>query len=112
MGVGDCIGMPIGHLVAGGIGSIRTSGDLIGRMQLQKKMRLPEAKDYVAKKLGVSSIELCDEFTMRKLREKLDIGVITGLPGAAKGLEAKVRIAELLGIKINCVERLEKLSKV
>jgi hypothetical protein len=28
------------------------------------------------------------------------------VPGVAKGLEAKTRIADLLDIKINCVERL------
>ena len=30
------------------------------------------------------------------------------MPGVAKGLEAKTRIAELLDIKINCVERLRR----
>ena len=45
---------------------------------------------------------------MRRLREELDIGVITAVPGAAKGLEAKARIAELLGVKINCVELMKR----
>jgi dimethylamine--corrinoid protein Co-methyltransferase len=45
---------------------------------------------------------------MRRRREELDIGVITAVPGAAKGLEAKARIADLLGVRINCVERLKK----
>jgi hypothetical protein len=30
------------------------------------------------------------------------------VPGAAKGLEAKARIAELLDIKINCVELMKQ----
>jgi hypothetical protein len=30
------------------------------------------------------------------------------VPGIAKGLEAKARIAELLDIRINCVERLKQ----
>jgi dimethylamine--corrinoid protein Co-methyltransferase len=44
---------------------------------------------------------------MRTVREELDIGVVTGVPGLAKGLEAKARIAEVLDIKINSVERLK-----
>ncbi len=34
--------------------------------------------------------------------------MITAVPGAAKGLEAKARIAELLGIRINCVELMKR----
>ena len=44
---------------------------------------------------------------MRTLREELDIGVVTAVPGVAKGLAAKARIAELLDIEINCVEKLK-----
>ena len=75
-------------------------------MQLTKKMRLDEAKQYVADKLGVSVMDLCDSTVMRRLREELDIGVITAVAGAAKGLEAKARIADLLDVRVNCVERL------
>ena len=45
---------------------------------------------------------------MRLLREELDIGTVTGVPGVAKGMAAKVRIAELLDIKINSVEQFKK----
>jgi dimethylamine--corrinoid protein Co-methyltransferase len=45
---------------------------------------------------------------MRNLREELDIGTITGVPGVAKGIAAKVKIAELLDIKINSVEQFKK----
>ena len=89
------------------MGGIRTAGDLVARMQLAKKMRLDEAKQYVAGKLGVSVMDLCDSTVMRRLREELDIGVITAVAGAAKGLEAKARIADLLDVRINCVERLK-----
>ena len=34
--------------------------------------------------------------------------MITTVAGAAKGLEAKARIAGLLDIKISCVERLKR----
>ena len=95
------------HALASSMGGIRTAGDLVARMQLSKKMRLTEAKEYVAGKLGISVMDLCDSTVMRRLREELDIGVITAVAGAAKGLEAKARIADLLGVRINCVERLK-----
>jgi dimethylamine--corrinoid protein Co-methyltransferase len=100
--------MSISHALASSMGGIRTTGDLVARMQLTGKMRLPEAKRYVAEKLGVSVRDLTDSTLMRTLREELDIGVITSVPGAAKGLEAKARIAELLDIKINCVELMKQ----
>ena len=104
MGTGDPYGMSVSHALASGMGGIRTTGDLVARMQL-RKMRLPEAKKYVADKLGVSVFDLTDSTVMRRLREELDIGVITAVPGCAKGIQAKVRIAELLDIPINCVNR-------
>jgi len=99
--------MSVGHALASSMGGIRTTGDLVARMQLARKMRLGEAKAYVADRLGVSVFDLADSTVMRDLREELDIGVITAVPGTAKGLEAKARIAELLDIRINCVERLK-----
>jgi dimethylamine--corrinoid protein Co-methyltransferase len=88
------------------MGGVKTAGDLVARMQLNK-MRLAEAKVYVAEKLGVSVFDLSDSTIMRTVREELDIGVVTAVPGIAKGLEAKARIAELLDIRINSVERLK-----
>ena len=107
MGTGDPNGMGMAHALASSIGGIKTAGDLVARMQL-KKMRLKEAKAYVADRLGVSLIDLSDSTLMRTLREELDIGTVTAVPGVAKGLEAKARIAELLDIRINCVERLKR----
>jgi len=103
--------MPIAHEIAGGMGGLRTAGDLVARMEMLK-YRLDEGKNYVAKKLGTSTMDLRDEFTMRKLREKLGIGTITGVPMIGRGIEAKVKIAEVLGIRINSVERLKDLMKV
>jgi dimethylamine--corrinoid protein Co-methyltransferase len=97
--------MSVSHALASGMGGIRTAGDLVARMQL-RKMRLREAKEYVAGKLKVSVFDLADSTVMRELREELDIGVITAVPGCAKGLEAKARIAELLDVEINSVRRL------
>jgi dimethylamine---corrinoid protein Co-methyltransferase len=98
--------MSISHALASGMGGIRTTGDLVARMQLRKKMRLPQAKEYVAGKLGIGVMDLADSTVMRVLREELGIGVITAVPGAPKGIEAKVRIADLLGVEIPCLKRL------
>jgi dimethylamine--corrinoid protein Co-methyltransferase len=74
-------------------------------------MRINEAKAYVAKKLKVSPADLSDVHVMREVREELDIGIITSVPGCAKGIEAKARIAELLDIEINSVTRLKNKVK-
>lgn len=108
MGTGDPNGMGMAHALASSMGGIKTAGDLVARMQLSRKMRLPEAKQYVADRLGVSVFDLSDSTLMRTLREELDIGVVTAVPGLAKGLEAKARIADLLEIRINSVERMKR----
>lgn len=76
-------------------------------MQMTRRMRIKDAKAYVADKLKVSPADLSNEHVMREVREELDIGVITSVPGCAKGIEAKARIANLLGIEIACVKRLK-----
>jgi len=100
--------MPIAHIMAAGMGGIRTSGDLVAWMQMTKKMKLPEAKKYVAQKLGVSIPDLTDEDVMFPLREKLGIGIVTAKAGDPKGIMAKARIADLLGIEINSVNLFKK----
>jgi len=97
--------MHMAHLLASSMGGIRAAGDLVARMQLSKKMRITEAKQYVADKLHVTPFDLSDPTMMRGLREELDIGTITGVPGIAKGLAAKARISQLLDIPINSVEQ-------
>ncbi len=96
--------MHIAHIVASGMGGIRTSGDLVAWMQMTRKMKITEAKHYVAGKLGVDVMDLTNEELMRELREDLGIGVITSIAGGPKGMRAKLKIAELLDIKINTVE--------
>jgi dimethylamine--corrinoid protein Co-methyltransferase len=100
--------MHMAHLLASSMGGIRAAGDLVARMQLGKKMRIDEAKRYVADKLHVSPLDLSDPTTMRLLREELDIGIVTGVPGVAKGLAAKANISRLLDIEINSVEQFKK----
>lgn len=85
------------------MGGIRTAGDLVAWMQISRRMKLNEAKKYVAKKLGVDVLDLTNEEVMRRLREDLGIGVITSVAGSPKGIRAKIKIAELLEIPINSV---------
>ena len=86
------------------MGGIRTSGDLVAWMQLIKKMKITEAKKYVAQKLGIQLLDLTNEEVMRQLREDLGIGTTTSVAGSPKGIRAKRRVAELLDIPINSVE--------
>jgi dimethylamine--corrinoid protein Co-methyltransferase len=103
--------MPIAHIMAAGMGGIRTSGDLVAWMQMTKKMKLPEAKKYVAEKLGVSILDLTDEDVMYPLREELGIGVVTAKAAGPKGMMAKIKIANLLGIEINSVNLFHKMME-
>ena len=77
--------MAVPHYMASGMGGIRSAGDLVARMEYDKSMKVDKAKEYVAKKLG--------------------IGVITAVPGAPRGIAAKMNIEKLLGIKINSCEK-------
>ena len=54
MGVGDPFGMTTAHVMAAGMCGIRTAGDLVAWMQLTRRMKIDEAKEYVAGKLGIS----------------------------------------------------------
>lgn len=80
------------------------------RVQLTSGMKIDQAKKYIADKLGVTAIELADCSVMREIRQDLDIGYPMPDPGSAKGIAAKMRIADLLGIKINSVEHFKKRS--
>jgi hypothetical protein len=100
--------MPIAHIMAAGMGGMRTAGDLVAWMQMTRRMKLAEAKKYVAKKLGIPVIDLTNEEVMFSLREELGIGLVTAKAGGPKGLLAKSRIADLLGIEINSVNLMKK----
>jgi hypothetical protein len=105
--------MAVVHGQAAGLGGIRTAGDLVARMQMTRKMRLNEAKKYVADKLGVSLSELTDEVTMREKREALKIGTVyPGYGAEARGIESKINIARLLDININCVNKFARKTGV
>jgi len=86
------------------MGGIRTSGDLVAWMQITRRMKIHEAKAYVAKKLKIDLLDLTDEEVMRAIREDLGIGIVTSVAGSPKGIRAKMKIADLLGISIRSVE--------
>ncbi len=99
--------MAISHAIASGMGGMRAAGDLVARMQMTRGMKINQAKAYVADKLCVSVSDLSDPVVMTEVREDLEIGSLSPLPGCAKGIEAKIRMAQILDIDINCVRRLE-----
>lgn len=91
------------------MGGIRTAGDLVLRMQMTHKMRIDEAKKYVADKLGVTVEQLCDAVFMTELRDDLGFGIQEPyVTDSNVGMEAKFRISEKLGIKINSVEKFKE----
>ncbi len=97
--------MVISHALASGMGGVRAAGDLVARMQMTRNMRLDDAKEYVADRLGVDVLELTDPVVMDEVREELGIGRVQPSAGDPKGMEAKHNISELLDIDINSVEK-------
>ena len=98
------MGMAIAHIMASCMGGIRTAGDLVAWMQMTRKMNINAAKAYVAEKLGIEVFDLTNEEVMRELRKDLGLGTVTSIAGGPKGIRAKMKIAELLDIKIRSVE--------
>ncbi len=92
------------HIMASCMGGIRTAGDLVAWMQMTRKMKINDAKAYVAGKLGIERIDLTNEEVMREVREHLGLGTVTSIAGSPKGIRAKKNIADMLGIKIRSVE--------
>jgi dimethylamine---corrinoid protein Co-methyltransferase len=96
------------HALASGMGGMRTAGDLVARMQMTRGMRLPQAKQYVADRLGCSVSDLSDTIAMHDLRRDLGLGRMQvqdlTYPDHAGNIEAKFHIAKVLGIPINAVE--------
>jgi hypothetical protein len=100
--------MHVAHAIASGMGGMRTAGDLVARMQMSRGMRIDEAKKYVADKVGISVADVSDPVVMSEIREDLDLGRVNETPGVAKGIDAKFRVSDVLGIEINCVNRFKK----
>ena len=94
------------------MGGMRTAGDLVARMQMTRRMRIKEAKQYVADKLGCTPRDLSDPVAMEQIRIEKGLGTLPFTsavrPGDAGMIEAKVNIARVLDIPINCVERFKE----
>jgi dimethylamine--corrinoid protein Co-methyltransferase len=93
---------------------LRAAGDLVARMQMTRGLRLPEAKRVVAERLGVGVADLSDCVAMQEVRGELGLGRIIDseapFPRAATAMEAKMNIADLLDLPINCVDRFRERS--
>ena len=101
--------MESAHTLASGMGGMRTAGDLVARLQMTRRMRLKEAKAYVADRLGCTPRDLSDPTAMEQIRLEKGLGVLPFTssvhPGEAGMMEAKFNIAKTLDVPINCVER-------
>jgi dimethylamine--corrinoid protein Co-methyltransferase len=95
--------------MASGMSGMRAAGDLVGRMQMTRGMRLNEAKAYVAEKLGCAPADLSDPVVMNEVREQRGLGRITTFeishPSQPVAIEAKFNVAEVLNVPINSVHR-------
>jgi dimethylamine--corrinoid protein Co-methyltransferase len=109
VGVGDPLGMACSHALASGMGGMRSAGDLVARMQMTRGMRLDQAKQHVAERLGVSTAELSDPLVMHDVRRALGLGLIPvqelTYPNEPGAMEAKFHIAEVLEVPINSVQK-------
>jgi hypothetical protein len=101
--------MESAHVQASGMGGMRTAGDLVARVQMTRRMRLRQAKEYVAGRLGCTTRDLSDPVAMEEIRADNGLGApaFTSAvrPDAPGMMEAKFNIARTLDVPINCVER-------
>jgi dimethylamine--corrinoid protein Co-methyltransferase len=97
--------MAVAHAEASGMGGMRSAGDLVARVQLAKKLRIDDAKKYVADKLKIGVNELSDPVIMSEVRTDLGFGIMMPLGDTPKGLECKFNIARVLDLDINCLKR-------
>jgi dimethylamine--corrinoid protein Co-methyltransferase len=116
VGTGDPLGMEGAHAQASGMGGMRAAGDLVARMQMTRRMRLKEAKAYVADKLGCSSRDLSDPTAMEQIRLDKGLGTLAFTssvhPDEPGMMEAKFNISKTLDIPINCVERFKARARL
>ena len=110
--MGDPLGMACSHALAAGMGGMRAAGDLVARMQMTRGMRLEQAKQHVAERLGVSIVDLSDPLVMHDVRRERGLGLIPvqelTYPDEPGAIEAKFRISEVLDVPINSVQKFEE----
>ena len=106
------MGMEGSHSQAAGMGGLRTAGALVARLQMTKRMRIKEAKQYVAGKLGCGVRDLSDPIAMETIRLEKGLGTLPCTsnvhPTEPGMMEAKFNISKLLDIPINSVERFKE----
>ncbi len=100
--------MAIAQIVSSCMGGVRTAGDLVAWMQLTRRMKIDQAKAYVAQKLDVSVRDLTDETVMARKREECGISSVIPDHVEYTGIAAKARIARLLDIPIRSVALFHK----
>jgi dimethylamine---corrinoid protein Co-methyltransferase len=104
--------MESAHTQASGMGGMRTAGDLVARVQMTRRMRLREAKEYVAGKLGCTPRDLSDPVAMEQIRLDKGLGALAFTsavrPDEPGMMEAKFNIARTLDVPINCVTRFKE----
>jgi dimethylamine--corrinoid protein Co-methyltransferase len=88
---------------------------LVARMQMTRGMRLEDAKSYVADRLHTSVADLSDSTAMHEVRGMFGLGRISYggsvlYPTQPSAMEAKFRIAEVLDLPINCVNRFRQMA--
>ena len=86
------------------MGGIKTAGDLVLRVQFAKRLRIDDAKKYVADKLGVSFMDLSDYFVMIEKRSELGLGTHEMKVDDPYYMAAKCNIAKVLDIPIRSVD--------
>ena len=86
------------------MGGIRTAGDLVAWMQLTRRMKIDQAKAYVAQRLDVKVSDLTDETIMSKKRAELGLSSVIPDHVEYTGIAAKTKISRLLDITIRSVE--------
>lgn len=108
--MGDPLGTEMAHSLAASMNGVRTAGDMVMRLQLSKKMKIAEAKQYVAEKLNITLEELSDVVAMSELRAARGFGLVAIEANADRniGMPAKFKIAEALDIRINSVEKFKE----
>ena len=98
------------------MGGMRAAGDLVARMQMTRRMRLKEAKRYVADKLGCTPRDLSDPVAMEQIRRDKGLGTLAFTSSVRADepgmMEAKFNIARTLDIPINCVERFKQRARL
>ncbi len=90
------------------MGGVRTAGDLVAWMQLTRRMKIDQAKAYVAQKLAVDVRDLTNETIMSRIREEKGMSSVIPDHVEYAGIAAKSKIAKVLDISIHSVDLYEK----